>query len=56
MSDPRLQYVAMRLETTLDGYLVSPSVSALFENSRVCEEVSGAPIQCQFCWRGVGVC
>lgn len=39
MSDSRLQYVAMRLEAALDGYLYHPAVSTFFDNAKVSQEV-----------------
>ncbi|KAJ1489267.1 dynein heavy chain, N-terminal region 1-domain-containing protein [Baffinella frigidus] len=39
MTDPRLQYVAQRLEVALDGYVYTPSVPKFLENTRVCDDV-----------------
>jgi hypothetical protein len=39
MSDPRIQYIARRVEIAFDGFSYSPSISALFENLRNCNEI-----------------
>jgi hypothetical protein len=40
MSDPRIHYIARRLEIALEGINYYPSVSTLFEDFRVLQEVS----------------
>ena len=40
MSDPRHQYVAVRLEAALDGIKYSPSIVSVFDNAKVQEELA----------------
>lgn len=39
MSDPRIQYIARRVEIAFEGLNYKPSISTLFENLKVCNEI-----------------